>query len=181
MAIHVKGHPIHTMLVAFPIGLYAFSFIFDCVYFAGRGLGWYQASYLNLVFGLVMTIPTALFGLLDFTHIEDDRARTTGVYHLVVNVVATLIFFISLLVRSVYSPGPSVLTAPVAGIPWFVAFSLSFIALAFLVVGGWFGGDLVFRHRVGVGLEAPPARAPRRSALGATDGQTGPEPAPGLA
>ena len=44
MSVHVKGHPIHTILIVFPVGLYFFSLIFDLIYALGGSPAWYSAG-----------------------------------------------------------------------------------------------------------------------------------------
>jgi uncharacterized membrane protein len=152
MSVHVRGHPIHVMLVVFPIGLYMFAFIFDVLYLATGSASWFTASFYNLAFGVVMTVPTALFGIFDYTLIRDPSAQRTATKHMLINVAATLLFGGSLALRAVLG-GP---TAPITGVAYAFAFVLLALGAVALTVGGWLGGDLVYRHRVGVGIE--PAR-----------------------
>lgn len=152
MSVHVRGHPIHVILVVFPIGLYVFSVIFDIVYAAGSGPGWYTAAYYNLLFGVVTTIPTALFGAFDYTLIRDPRAKSTAARHGGVMMATFGLFLLSLFLRTVAATEAG---APIAGTPWIASFALSIAGMALLAYGAWLGGELVYRHRVGVGIEPP--------------------------
>ena len=79
MSVHVKGHPIHAMLVVFPVGLYVFALIFDLLYAGTGNVGWYTASFYNLAFGVVMTffellvqfLQAFIFTLLSALYISD--------------------------------------------------------------------------------------------------------------
>lgn len=183
MSVHVKGHPIHPMLVAFPIGLYVTSLIFDCVNIAGGNFGWYAAAYYNLVFGILFTIPAALTGIADWLEIRDPEAKQLGIYHMSANISATVLFFISWLIRTAYAPGPTVMSGPLHGGAHAISFVVQFLGVSFLAVGGWLGGELVYRRRVGVGIEVDesvprPAFGRRGTAPDAAGSGDTPSPAP---
>jgi uncharacterized membrane protein len=173
MSVHVKGHPIHAMLVGFPVGLLVFAFVFDVIYAATGRAGFATVAYYDMVAGIVTAVGAALFGFADFTQITDVAARETGLRHMVVNGLALALYLLSFLLRAVAG-------APPTGIPWKIAFGLSLAATLTLTVGGWLGGELVYRHRVGVGID-PYLPDPAKDEAGntATDFQdfpTGAEP-----
>ena len=182
MAVHVRGHPIHTILVAFPIGLLTFAMVFDVIFSVTGGAGWYTAAYYNLLFGLITAVPTAIFGFFDFTQITDERAADVAVQHMVVNVGALLLYLVSFLVRATAGAGS---TAPMYGIGWRFALGLSVGGALLLMVGGWLGGHLVYRHRVGVGIEPANHLVPKpdhdEAGNAATDFPDFPATEPGLA
>jgi uncharacterized membrane protein len=151
MSVHVKGHPIHTILIVFPVGLYFFSLIFDIVYAVGGSPAWYTAAYYNLLFGVITTIPTAIFGFFDYSQIRDPRARRVATAHMISNMTAFMFLLVSLLLRSVVAGAGEAFWGP----SYAFALSLSIIGVIVLSIGGWLGGELVYRHRVGVGIEPP--------------------------
>ena len=134
------GHPIHQMLIVFPLGLLATSFFFDL---AARFLGNDQlaiASYWMLITGVGTGLLAALFGFIDFLGIPSGtRAKRIGLLHGVGNVVVTLIFFASWFVRR---PSPAE--------PPTLAIVLSAVAVGIALVTAWLGGELVNRLSVGV-------------------------------
>ena len=135
----VGGHPIHPMLVPFPIVCFTGAFASDIVFAYGGGEGWANASSWLLGIGLLTAALAALAGLTDF--MGDDRIRKIGqaVRHMIANVTVVVIEAINLLIR-VTTPD-SILT---------LGIFLSGIAVLVLLYSGWLGGELVFRHRVGV-------------------------------
>ena len=157
MSVHVRGHPIHAMLVVFPIGLYFFALVFDVLWLVTGDASWYTASFYNLAFGVATTVPAALFGIFDYTLIQDEGARRTATKHMLVNIAATLAFLASLALRAIIG-GPGL---PISGGTYAFAFVLLALGGGLLVVGGWLGGELVYRHRVGVGIEPADAYIPR--------------------
>ncbi len=147
--IKLLGHPIHPMLVVFPLGLLATSLIFDIIYLAtGDGAWTAVAEYLigaGVIGGLLAAVP----GLLEWLAIPNGtRAKYIGLWHAGANVVVVVLFAINWFVRR---PSPATTGAgPIV---------LSFIGIAIALVSGWLGGELVDRRGVGVDdgahLDAP--------------------------
>jgi uncharacterized membrane protein len=63
------GHPIHQMLIVFPLGLLATSVIFDILYFSQNDLDFATASYYTMAAGIVGALLAAVFGLVDWLNI----------------------------------------------------------------------------------------------------------------
>lgn len=161
----IFGHPIHPMLIVFPLGLLATSLVFDIVYQATGNVRWADISYVMIASGIIGGLLAAIFGLIDWLAIPGEtRAKRIGALHGIGNVVVVALFAISWLLR--YGN---------AGVPGGGAFVLSIAGVALALVTGWLGGELVDRLAVGVDdgahLDAPsslsgrPARdvAPGRS------------------
>jgi uncharacterized membrane protein len=161
------GHPIHQMLIVFPLGLLATSLAFDIAYLSGGNPTFSATSFWMITAGILGGLLAAVFGLVDWLAIPSGtRAKRIGAWHGGGNVVIVGLFFISWLLR--YGDATH---RPSVG-----AFILSLVAVALALVTGWLGGELVDRLGVGVDegahLDAPsslsgrPAheRAPRRVA-----------------
>jgi uncharacterized membrane protein len=134
----IAKHPIHPILVAFPIGLWVFSVIADLVvYFGGGGTAWKDVAFYTLGGGIVGAVLAAVPGFVDFLTITDRAARRTAIVHLVSNVTALVLFAVSYWLRWIGTVG-------------FVPIAVSIVALLSVSVGGWFGGELVFKHNMGV-------------------------------
>jgi uncharacterized membrane protein len=134
------GHPIHQMLIVFPLGLLATSLVFDIVYEATGNVRWADISYVMIASGIIGGLVAAIFGLVDWLAIPGGtRAKRIGALHGIGNVVVVALFAISWLVR--YSHG---------GLPDAAALVLSIAGVALAVVTGWLGGELVDRLAVGV-------------------------------
>jgi uncharacterized membrane protein len=136
----VFGHPVHPMLVAFPIGLFATSLVFDLVRLGGAGESFSVAAFYMIAAGIVTGLAAAVFGLVDWLAIpRGTRAKTVGAWHGVLNVVVVGLFLFSWAIR--YGD-PAEARAP--------AVVLSALAVAVALVSGWLGGELVDRLGVGV-------------------------------
>jgi uncharacterized membrane protein len=135
----VGGHPIHPMLVPFPIVCFTGAFVTDIFYAYGAGPGWAVASNWLLGFGLVMAALAATAGFIDFA--GDDRIRRirAATVHMIANVTAVVIEAINLLIR---------LTTPDSVLS--IGIYLSGLTVLVLLFSGWMGGELVYVHRVGV-------------------------------
>lgn len=150
MKLRIAGHPVHPILTDFPVGLWALSFVWDIVAISTGNPLWWTISFWTMLVGLLMALPTAVTGLIDFTGIRDtDPARRTAILHMVLNVSVASLFLINLLLRGGSEPparpGLAVL--------------LTGISVVILGLGGWFGGKLVFVHGIGTEKKAE-AEAP---------------------
>ena len=143
------GHPIHQMLIVFPLGLLATALLFDVAYlWTGNGY-WSEIGFWMIVAGLVGGLLAAPFGLIDWLAIPaGTRAKRVGALHGLGNLVVVALYGLSAWLR---------FDAP--GLPETVALLLSFAGGALALVTGWLGGELVDRLAVGVdpgaNLDAP--------------------------
>jgi len=150
------GHPIHQMLIVFPLGLLAMAVVFDLLAI-GLGQGyWSEIAYWMIAAGVVTGLLAAPFGLIDWLAIPSGtRAKRIGAVHGIGNVFVVLLFAFSWLMRS---------DAPAA--PEAMALFLSFVGGCLALVTGWLGGELVDRLAVGVDdgahLDAPSSLSTRR-------------------
>ncbi|HWI89296.1 MAG TPA: DUF2231 domain-containing protein [Sphingomicrobium sp.] len=134
----IGGHPIHPMLIPFPIVCFIGVLVTDIVFVNNQNPGWATASRYLLVIGLVMAALAALAGLTDF--LGDKRVQMgDAIKHAVANVTAVVLELVNLILR-LHSNAP----IPRIGI------ILSILTVLILLYSGWKGGDLVFRHGIGV-------------------------------
>lgn len=143
------GHPIHQMLIVFPLGLLGASLFFDLIAVTTGRPALLQASFYMIAAGIVAGLTAALFGLIDFLSIPSGtRAKRIGLLHGCGNVVVVGLFALTWWLRR---PTPSA--------PGTMPIVVSAIAVAIALVTGWLGGELVDRLGVGVNdgahLDAP--------------------------
>jgi uncharacterized membrane protein len=135
------GHPIHPMLIVFPLGLLAMSLIFDILFYITNAPGLATAAFWNIIAGIVMGLIAAVFGLWDWLAIPSTtRAKRIGLLHGGGNVVVVGLFFISWLLR----------LGTVNHEPNGVGFVLEILAVILALFTAWLGGELV--DRLGVGI-----------------------------
>ena len=145
----VAGHPLHPMLIVFPLGLLATAVAFDIAALVSGDAGWFNISFWLMAAGILGGLLAALPGLVDWYAIpRNTRAKAIGLLHGGGNVVVLILFAISWFLRRAAD------TVPSSG-----ALVLSFIGVILAVVTGWLGGELVDRLGVGVDrgahLDAP--------------------------
>ncbi len=134
------GHPIHQMLIVFPLGLLGMSLFFDILHLATDGEHWAQVSYYMIAAGIISGLIAAPFGLIDWLAIPGGtRAKRIGLLHGGGNVVVLLLFVLSWFSRRDLPSAPSGLEV-----------GLSAVAVLLALVTGWLGGELVDRLGVGV-------------------------------
>lgn len=135
------GHPIHPMLIVFPLGLLTAAVVFDIIYMLTGNAALAVVSFWNIAAGVIGGLAAAIFGLLDWLAIPDGtRAKSVGLLHGGGNVVVVALFAVSWLLRANEDNY----------IPSTLAFILSLAGVLLATVTGWLGGELVDRLGVGV-------------------------------
>jgi uncharacterized membrane protein len=133
----IGGHPIHPMLVQFPIVCFILTLVCDVLYTQGR-TELATASKWLLLIGLVIAALAAVAGLTDF--LGDKRIQgSDAIKHAVANVTAVVLELINLLLRR--------------GNDAFIGSTgvwISLVVVLILLYSGWMGGKLVYRHGIGV-------------------------------
>ena len=152
----VGGHPIHPALIPFPIGLLVFSFIADLIYLWRGNPMWkdYVAFY-TLLAGIIGGAAAAIPGLIDWASLTDRAAVTVANWHARVMVITLLIFGASFYLRTTSGSGW------ITGLPMLPVI-LSAVGALGLAIGGYLGGELVFRHGVAVTEQAKQSAEPDR-------------------
>ncbi|HEY0455919.1 MAG TPA: DUF2231 domain-containing protein [Verrucomicrobiae bacterium] len=139
------GHPLHPILVSFPIGLLGFSIICDIIYMLHWGSSlWADVALYTMAGGIIGAIIAAVPGLVDLNSIRDPRLKHIGVTHMTVNLVAVLSFIVNWLLRYTHSAN------------YALCFILSLIGIGLISFGGWLGASLV--HHFGVTVDEVPGR-----------------------
>ncbi len=156
------GHPVHQMLIVFPLGLLGMAVIFDIIRLASGASGLAVASYYMIAAGVITGLVAAVFGIIDWLAIPaGTRAKGVGQWHAIGNVVVVVLFAISWWLRR---GDPA---APPIG-----AFVLGLAGLVLALVTSWLGGELVDRLGVGVAdgahLDAPSSLSGKPARAGST-------------
>jgi uncharacterized membrane protein len=150
------GHPIHQMLIVFPLGLLAMALVFDVLFLATGDGYWAQTSYAMIAAGILTGFLSAPFGVIDWLAIPSGtRAKRVGALHGAGNVFVLLLYSMSWAQRGLEPAGPPP-----------TAFIFSFAGGLIAIFTGWLGGELVDRLGVGVddgaNLNAPSSLSGRR-------------------
>ena len=137
---NIAGHPIHPMLVPFPIAYFVGTFACDIAYWYSGSELWITGSVWLLGAGLVVAALAAIIGLIEVTGDRQIRELSTVWWHASANVLVVVVEAINWLLR--YQQGATIVLP--------TGFTLSLVAVVVLLFSGWMGGKLVFAGGVGV-------------------------------
>ncbi|HKQ50915.1 MAG TPA: DUF2231 domain-containing protein [Pyrinomonadaceae bacterium] len=150
----IMGHPIHPMLIPFPIALWVFSLVADLLYLWRGNTHWPLIAFYSLLAGCLAAVVAAIFGFIDYLSIQDKQVVKVANWHARFNVLALVLFAASWYLRT--DKGSDMvndsLTVPIA---------LSVVGVIAVTISGWLGGELVFKHGVAVNpqRDTPPEEA----------------------
>lgn len=136
--VRIANHPVHPMLIPFPIGLWIFSLVADFIYRANGNPAWSSVAYYSMAGGIIGAIAAAIPGFVDYLNMKPSRIKSIAVRHMLFNVVALVLFIWNFFLRE---PG-----AAVTGFPIF----LSVLGVLLILVSGWLGGHMVYVHGMAV-------------------------------
>jgi uncharacterized membrane protein len=136
----LAGHPIHPMLVPFPIACFTLALVTDIIYWRTSHLMWAEFSAWLLLAGIVFGAIAALFGAIDLFSNREIRALRPAWPHAIGNVIVMILALVNNFVHA----GDGWTSV----VPWGLTLSVATVAL--MLVTGWLGGSLVFGHGVGV-------------------------------
>jgi uncharacterized membrane protein len=146
----IAGHPLHPMLIAFPIAFYVGTVASLFAYIGTRDLFWYRLAFVVNVVALIMAAIAVIPGVIDlFSTPQRSEARQTGYKHAGLNVLTLVLFLISAIVLGRNWGDPNVaggVRLPDVAAP----LVLGIIGVFSLLGAGWFGWTLVQTHHVGV-------------------------------
>jgi uncharacterized membrane protein len=154
----IAGHPIHPMLIPFPIAFFVATFVCDLAYWQSSNAGWATATLWLLGAGLVMAALAAVAGLTDVLAEPRIRALSDAWWHAGGNIIVVLVELYNFYAR--YTEGSSAIVPK--------GLVLSAVSVCILLFTGWKGWEMVYRYRVGVSDAADSGTAaasqPRRAA-----------------
>ena len=139
--VKLLGHPLHPMLIVYPLGLLSTAVIFDLISMATDSKIFPVVSYWMITAGIIGGLMAAIIGFFEWMAIPvDSRAKRISNWHALGNLTVVLLFAASWWLR----------TGVPNKVPTTAAFSLSLAALLLALVTGWLGGELVYRLGIGV-------------------------------
>jgi uncharacterized membrane protein len=146
----IAGHPLHPMIIPFPIAFFVSALVTDIMYLQSGRPGFADASVWLLGAGLAMAALAAVLGLVDF--FGDNRIRTLSQawMHMIGNVIAVALEAVNIYLRA--TQGAEAAIAP-AGV------TLSAGVTVLLLFNGWMGWEMVYRRHVGIADDSEMAEA----------------------
>lgn len=135
------GHPIHPMLIPLPIGLWSFSLFADVLARRKNSAAWEHTAFATLAAGTVTGYAASVPGAIDFASLQNPRVKRIALAHMLINIATLGLYSLNAALR-------------IAGRRGRLPLALSAAGVAAIGVSGWLGGELAYRHRVGVDTES---------------------------
>jgi len=157
----INSHPLHPILVAFPIAFYTGTLVFDILAVVNDTAFLHTAYYLNLA-GILTAVIAAVPGVIDFykTVPPKSSAKKRGARHGILNSSALLLFVVAFLLRNKEEmPNQTLLIV------------LEAVAFIITLIAGWMGGTLVYRNQIGVDIRYAGAGKWKEQKIEAVDGE----------
>jgi uncharacterized membrane protein/nitrite reductase/ring-hydroxylating ferredoxin subunit len=135
-----KSHPLHPMLIGFPISFFIGAFLFDTLSLVLDRPSLASTGYHLVIAGIVGAVLAAVPGFIDFLHTVPPRssAKKRAAQHGLLNLTNLLLFVVIFFLRK----------AATVELLWIVV--LEAIGVGILSTAGWLGGTLVYRNQIGV-------------------------------
>ncbi len=137
---HIKGHPIHPILVSFPIAFLTGTFLADLAAFLFNNNELWRIGYYLEAAGICFAILAAIPGAIDyhFTVPPKSSGKKRATKHALTNISMLIIFAATWFYRRQEDPQP------------FIILGAEFMGLLLMSIAGWMGGTLVYRNQIGV-------------------------------
>lgn len=141
--VKIAGHPIHPMLVAFPVAFYTATLVCYIVYCFRGDPFWFKVAVVANIAGVLTALVAAIPGFIDWLFIPSDAsAKKTGLFHMVANVVALVCY--TIVAYTVYNKWDD--AEPTLGL----AIPLTAVGFSLTMIAGFLGWALIQKHHVGV-------------------------------
>jgi uncharacterized membrane protein len=137
----IGKHPVHPMLVVFPIGLWIFSLVCDLIgLVVDAPQVWFTVAFFTMAGGLIGALLAAVPGLIDLLYYKGGKPplKRIALTHMAINLSAVALYIINVVMR-IGAHGD--MRIPIL---------LSLIGVAMIGVSGWLGGQMVHVYGVGV-------------------------------
>jgi uncharacterized membrane protein len=143
--IKLFGHPIHPMLVAFPVAFYTGSLAAFITYNSNHDPFWFKVGYVANSAGVITAVIAALPGFIDWLYIPGgSKAKKTGIFHMLCNVVALVLFALNIwLIKEEWNNPQPALGSSIL---------LTGAGFVITLLAGFLGWALVQKHHVGVDI-----------------------------
>jgi uncharacterized membrane protein/nitrite reductase/ring-hydroxylating ferredoxin subunit len=137
---HIKGHPIHPMLVPFPIAFFIGALLFDLLALLFEKDGFAQTAGYLIMAGIIAALITAIPGFIDYLYTVPPKStgKTRAAKHGLLNLSIVALFLFVWLYRQQEN------------VSMLVVILFELIGAVLLTVSGWMGGTLVYRNQIGV-------------------------------
>ena len=137
---HIKSHPLHPILVSFPIAFFIGALVFDALSLVMDDASFWQTGKYLAIAGIVAALLAAISGAIDYFGAipPNSSGKKRGARHAIINLVNVFLFVFAVYYRQKENASSSVVVA------------LEGVGVILLSIAGWLGGTLVYRNQIGV-------------------------------
>jgi nitrite reductase/ring-hydroxylating ferredoxin subunit/uncharacterized membrane protein len=137
---HIKSHPIHPILVTFPLAFYIGTLVFDSLRIIKDDIAFGLTGEYIHVAGIIAAVCAAVPGIIDYIYTVPPKssAKKRAATHGITNTSVLLIFCIALYCKHIENFSPAIVIA------------LEFVGVVLTCYAGWLGGTLVHRNQIGI-------------------------------
>ena len=136
-------HPLHPALVHIPTALWLAAFVIDLISLFREDNALVQLSFYAILVGLLVAILAIPTGIADWTDIREEKpAWKLGLYHMILNLVVTILWGINVWLRIQTFQSAAAVPAGLV--------TLSGIATLLLLVSGYLGGRMIYAYGINV-------------------------------
>jgi nitrite reductase/ring-hydroxylating ferredoxin subunit/uncharacterized membrane protein len=132
------GHPLHPAITDMPVTAWVVTALFDIIWLITHSTWSAYAAFVTVIVGLLGALGAIMTGLTDWSDTYGSERRV-GLNHALFNSLATLLYFVSFLLRLLAGPGDSISAA-----------IIGFVGLASVSYAAFLGGEMVFIKGTGV-------------------------------
>ena len=135
------GHPVHPMLIPFPIAFLSGALVFDLVGWIGNLPAWWTTGAHLSAAGVLTALLAAVPGVIDYLYTvpPESSGKSRATKHMLVNLTAVALFAAAWWMRGAAADRPEL------GV-----LGLEVVGLGLLGMGGYMGGTLVTRNLISV-------------------------------
>ena len=139
---HFKGHPLHPILVSFPIAFFIGTLILDVLGLVYSRDDFYTTAMYLEIAGIGFALFAAVPGIIDYLFVipPNSSAKKRGATHGLINITMVIIFSVALMLRKKEE------------VSFMIIIGLEIAGIILLSIAGWLGGTLVFRNQIGVDI-----------------------------
>jgi nitrite reductase/ring-hydroxylating ferredoxin subunit/uncharacterized membrane protein len=138
---HFKSHPIHPLLIAFPIAFFTGTLVFDVLAWVLERTDLQVVAYFAELAGMLGAAAAAVPGIIDYLYTvpPESSAKKRATQHGLLNVTVLVLFAVAWFYRRDNAD---------VSVP--VLLGLEAVGFGLMMVGGWLGGTLVYRNQIAV-------------------------------
>jgi len=141
-----RGHPVHLMLIPFPVAFWTGALLTDGAGVSSHDAFWFRMSAVLIAAGTVGAVVASVAGFVDYrTAAMSRRAHGVATGHMLWSLATLAVFALAWWLRATIYASRAGIAATIFG-------------AALLFVAGYLGSELANRYRVGISDVSPPER-----------------------